>query len=241
MNYKELYTGGEKPMSLEEFTRLDDSTRAALFSFANAITNGEDAVLYGCTATVSGSITVTPGYILLNGEILEVEAQTVADTLGSGLWQYTKTTTYDTTGTKTFVNGIIRQTWRKDRGTLVNVASITSLSAFGYQLRLISTIRNTIAEKDVSPTLITLTNNFTGGIYYERRDNIVTLNFEAVSRNDANTLMAQLPEAIRPRRQLYVRVAAGTGSLVNVEPDGDIRCSDETFNEVYAVLTYIVN
>ncbi|MEY2738669.1 MAG: hypothetical protein RL259_578 [Bacteroidota bacterium] len=243
MNYKDLYTGGETPMSLEEFTRLDDSTRAGLFSAINAITEGNNAILYGCTPSIDGggNITVTAGYVLVNNEILEVEAQTVADGLSTGIWEYQKQTSYDALGTKTFVNGIIRQTWRKERGILVNVAVVNTLSAYGYRLGLVTTIRDTIAENDVTPTAITLVNNFTGGLFYQRRDNIVTLFFEAVTRNDANTLMATLPAELRPNRQIYIKLAAGTGSYFTVQTNGEVRCQAETFTNATATLTYIVD
>ena len=84
-------------------------------------------IISGCVPTLTPGvdIEVTSGYIWLDGEVVEVEAQTVADTSGTDLYEYVLTTTYDAGGTKTFIDSNTRQTWRKVRGIVTSVAALT--------------------------------------------------------------------------------------------------------------------
>lgn len=113
-------------MREEDFLRGQFSLQEAMHASWLGLA-GYDKIISGCEASVgAGGITVTAGFIFLDGEVMEVEAQTVADTLGSGYWRYEKATTYDSGGDRTFVDGLFRQTWRNVRGVPVNVASLSA-------------------------------------------------------------------------------------------------------------------
>jgi hypothetical protein len=74
---------------------------------------GTDFIIYGCTSSGSPYPTaVTEGWIMLNSEILKVDAQVVTypNTF------YTKVTTYDTTGNKSFESGTTVSTYQVNRG-----------------------------------------------------------------------------------------------------------------------------
>jgi hypothetical protein len=123
MDKKLTFTGGEPNINFDDILRDPIANRAALFGIMKAFNIGtnENFIISGCVPTVSTgvNVAVTAGYIFLNGEILEVEAQTVANSGTLDLYKYTKTTTYDSGGDKTFNDAIARQTWQKNRGTVV--------------------------------------------------------------------------------------------------------------------------
>jgi len=123
MDYKDIFTGGEPDMKMEDFLRVPFSNQSALLSLGSGLIGNK--IISGCNATIGGGgeISVTEGYISLNGEIMKVEAQTVPNTLG--FWRYEKATSYDSDGDKTFINGIFRQTFRDVRGIVTSVASLS--------------------------------------------------------------------------------------------------------------------
>jgi hypothetical protein len=120
MNEKINFTGGEPTINFNDLSRNNIANRAALFAVMAAYNIGtnENFIISGCVATVDPGVDVdvTAGYIFLNGEIIQVEAQTVLDSGTTDLYKYVKTTTYDPNGDKTFNNSVARQTWAKNRG-----------------------------------------------------------------------------------------------------------------------------
>jgi len=130
MNYKDYYTGGEPEMNQDDRDREPTSNRSALFALALGldIPENERFIISGCEVTIdgSGNAVVTAGYIFYDDRIIEVEAQTVADSLASGIWKFEPATTYDADGTKTFIDGIVRETWRNERAIVTNVNSLAA-------------------------------------------------------------------------------------------------------------------
>jgi len=110
----------------------DYAYRGALNNLLNsfAIDTNTNFVISGCvpTYTPGVSLAVTDGYIYLNGEVLQVEAQTF---LNDGAdFKYTKVTTFDTTGNRVTKAGASVQTYQKNRGVVsAGAAGTTELNA----------------------------------------------------------------------------------------------------------------
>jgi len=68
---------------------------------------GTDYIVSGCT--VAGS-DISDGWIMLDGELLKVDAHTKSDSY------YVKTTSYDSSGLKTLESGSTANTYEKNRG-----------------------------------------------------------------------------------------------------------------------------
>lgn len=123
MDKKLTFSGGEPDINWDDNNRDENANRDALFGIMDAFKIGtnENFIISGCVATLDTGVDVdvTAGYIFLNGEILEVEAQTVVDGGTVDLYKYTKVTTYDVNGDKTFNDNNSRQTWQKNRGVVV--------------------------------------------------------------------------------------------------------------------------
>lgn len=131
MNKKLTFTGGEPDITIDNLLYNSAANRSALFGVAEGLGGSGDMIISGCSVTVSAgtSATTTAGYIWLNNEILQVDTQTVSESLGTDLWEFQKATTYDSDGDKTFNDGTSRQTYQQNRGVLVNVGSISGLDA----------------------------------------------------------------------------------------------------------------
>lgn len=122
MDKKLTFTGGEPNLNWDDFNRDERSNRDFLFSLFSSFGYGpnDNFIISGCVATLDPGVdvSVTAGYIYLNGEILEVEAQTVVDGGTVDLYKYTKVVTYDPNGDKTYNDSTPRETWQKNRGVV---------------------------------------------------------------------------------------------------------------------------
>lgn len=129
MDEKIFFEGGEPAINSDDLQRNPLANRAGLFGimagFAKEL--NVNFIVSGCEYTITPGveITITAGYIFLNGELLQVEAQTVAETHGTNVYYFEKSITYDPDGEKIYNNLITRQTWVKNRGVLVNSPTST--------------------------------------------------------------------------------------------------------------------
>lgn len=144
MDKKLTFTGGEPDLNIDDILRDPIANRAALFGLMLGLGVTTDCLISGAAVTVNAGVNaqVTAGYVWLNGEILQVDAATVSETLGSDLWEFQKQTTYDSNGDKTFNDGTPRQTWEKNRAILVNVAAITGFDAANAPSLLATVVNN---------------------------------------------------------------------------------------------------
>lgn len=99
----------------------DTSYRSAFFGILKAYNIGtnENFIVSGCEPTlVTGvNVVITAGYIFLNGELLEVEAQTIVDGGTLDLYTYVKAITYNSGGDRVLkTTPSTVQTWQKNRG-----------------------------------------------------------------------------------------------------------------------------
>lgn len=106
MNEKLTFSGGEPNINFDDIDRNNKANKAALIAAFRAY--GDNYIIQG----VTGDPSITAGYVMLDGEILQVDAHTKTGT------HFVKVTTYDSAGDKTFNNGIARQTWAKNRATI---------------------------------------------------------------------------------------------------------------------------
>ena len=100
------FTGGKKSFNIDDMLWNDEATYNALNDVFRAF--GDNYIIYGCTGTTS----ITAGYVMLDGELLKVDAHTATST------HFEKVTTYDAGGDVTFIDGTPRQTWQKNRATI---------------------------------------------------------------------------------------------------------------------------
>lgn len=130
MDYLKVTDTGGIPYNNDDFTWLENAPRDAIFGlFADlAVGTNTNFIISGCVATLDPGVdvSVTAGYIFLNGEVLEVEAQTVADSGTVDLYAYGKVTTYDTSGDKTTKDGGSISTYQKNRGVITAISGSVS-------------------------------------------------------------------------------------------------------------------
>ena len=124
-----------------------------------AIGTNENFIISGVVATINAGVnaTVTSGYIYLNGEILQVDAQSVLRTVGTDLYSFSKVTTTDTAGDRLTKNtGINISPYEKNRGVVSNVSSVatSALSIDGDRFK--DKIVQKIAATDAEAQALTL-------------------------------------------------------------------------------------
>lgn len=161
MDYKDIYLGGEPDMREQSFLREPYSIREGLNGWLNGLSNGEPYIINGCEVTQgAGKVSVTGGTIFIDGRQVKVEAQIdVQDTEGNGIYQYAISTSYDAQGTKTYLNNILRETYRKERGVVTSVSALTGLDVINgdriEQLILKTTNKYPILNNPVFTDLLT--------------------------------------------------------------------------------------
>lgn len=123
--FKTIAVGG-LPHTLNDFRlflgRLAAPSEGIYQAFNNLLRGfGDDFIVQGCVVSGStGSFSITEGWILLSGELIKVDAQGPFDEAVDGT--FTKVTTFDSRGTKTFLNGSIGETYEINRGVLSGLA-----------------------------------------------------------------------------------------------------------------------
>lgn len=82
---------------------------------------GDNFIVQGVVASgVTPNIAITEGWIMLAGELLKVDAQTGIDTTSED--SFTKVSTFNAAGNKTFRNGAIIDTYEQNRGVVNSLA-----------------------------------------------------------------------------------------------------------------------
>lgn len=106
MNTLLSFTGGKPDFNIDDMLWNEEATRAGLNDVFRAF--GDNYIIYGVTGTTS----ITAGYVMLDGEMLKVDAHTKSST------HFAKVITYDAGGDATFNDGVARKTWQKNRATI---------------------------------------------------------------------------------------------------------------------------
>ncbi len=112
---------GGFPWVLDDFRWHHDQTREALTAIILGLNiDGGNCRLQGVVGTLnSPNWDISAGYLLINGEIVRVDAQTVADIdLGFDYYHVTVSETLDPLGTKSFEDGGTGDAYIKRRGII---------------------------------------------------------------------------------------------------------------------------
>lgn len=130
MNIYKEWSGIQRDVTWSDINYTPFANRAAIHAMGKAISGNRDYILQGVTFSKTAGVdaSVTAGYVYdeTSGEVVQVEAQTVAETLGTNLWTLVKTTTYDAAGLNNYRTGGPNNNYQQERMVLTNVASIGS-------------------------------------------------------------------------------------------------------------------
>ena len=113
---------GGFPLVLDDlrqfFGRLDAPSEGIYQAFNNILRGyGDNFIVQGIVASgTSPNVSITEGWVILDGELIKVDAQTGIDTSSDN--KFVKVTTFDSRGTKTFLNGAIEDTYEKNRAII---------------------------------------------------------------------------------------------------------------------------
>lgn len=219
---------GGTPHVLDDFRWFmgQESGSEAIYQFLNDLFGdiSDNIILSGCD--VSGS-SVTAGWIVLDGEVLKVDAHTKSDDY------FVKVTTYDSSGDKTQQSGATAQTYQKNRATLT--ASSGNLIYTGEKL---------IQDLWISET--SLDNSWIGAVYY-LRDMLGFIHLRGLASSaggaSAGNSIFTLPSGYRPVSDSYFQVASAstsssyTGKLI-INTSGEIipqTTINQTSNAVWSL------
>lgn len=177
MNKLNTINNGGHPIELDDLRWMDSAYRNAFLGLLSGfgILPNETFILSGCNKTTSGStITVTEGYICLEGEILYMPEQTYPVPTGSDVDYFELDVTYDPLGNETFEDTTTHDTYeiRQAKISVGTPASgtITLLSNVKTIFEVIKdnipAIHQSTIDNDQQDFLIqSNTNNITGLVY----------------------------------------------------------------------------
>lgn len=113
---------GGLPLVLDDlrwfFGRLGTPNEGMYQAFNNMLRGfGDNLILQGVvTSGTTPNVAITEGWVLLDGELIKVDAQTGIDTSTDNT--FTKVTTFDSRGNKTFQNAAVEDTYEKNRAVV---------------------------------------------------------------------------------------------------------------------------
>jgi hypothetical protein len=133
MDLKLNFPGVDPDLREDQIAVTQDANRLGLHgSFAQyAIGTNPNFKISGCVVTVGGAApsntwSMTAGYIFLNGEVIKADAQSGAFDSSTQVLAFSKQTTYDVRGDKTYQDGSPRQTWQINRAIITVKSSATT-------------------------------------------------------------------------------------------------------------------
>jgi hypothetical protein len=132
MDKRKSFTGGEPDVRLNQILIDAEANRPAMFGMMEAFERFGNFTISGCVVTVGGTAPnntwdLSAGYIYLNQEVVQVDTQAGIFDADTQFLAFTKQTTFNPLGDKTFIDGTPRQTWEVNRG-LINVQGSVSAS-----------------------------------------------------------------------------------------------------------------
>jgi len=113
---------------------------------------GNDFIIQGCTVSgVTGAFSITEGWIMLAGEMIKVNAQGPFDEAVNS--KFTKVTTFESTGLKTFQNSAIIDTYEQNRGVISGLVGNLAFDGDSFSdlrnISLISSVDTPIVKETV--------------------------------------------------------------------------------------------
>jgi hypothetical protein len=131
MDKKLNFTGIDPDLREDQIAITQDANRGGLHASLNSLAVGTNPnfIVSGCAVTVGGSApnntwSLAAGYIYLNGELTQVDAQSGNFDSGTQFLAFSKSTTYDSRGDKVYLDGNPRQTWEVNRGVITVKGSV---------------------------------------------------------------------------------------------------------------------
>jgi len=213
MNKKLRFTGGEPDITEDNLLRDSDALYEWAHELGNSLSGGRDMILQGCVFTKNAGVdaSVTAGYVYdaTTATVVKVDAQTVPETIGT-TWELVYTTTYDSTGDKTYVDGTPRQTYQVNRMVLTNVASVSNFdvenadSLYGWR---------TIPDSDILPVTanVSVNGSFTL-LKYNRSGNKVSINGMLLLETDGSFTPSQAVVVSIPDSYFTVKIYDGSNN-----------------------------
>lgn len=127
MDKRIAFPGGEIGITQTELDLMPNSNREGMEAIASGLTNNVDVILSGVSAVISAGINVTllAGWVFLDGEVLQVDAQVVPRTVGTDLYSFSKVVNSASSEfDRLFRSGVTNNVAEIQRAIAVNVASI---------------------------------------------------------------------------------------------------------------------
>jgi len=146
---KTTFTAGV-PFDWDDIDWMQESTRKALYGLLSAygIDPEDSLIISGCNVTIGPSVAITSaGYIMLNGEVLEVEAHSITyDNSSPVVWRLLESD--DVTGAEVDSTGATVQCYQKRVAVLYQATSYTGEMPYNADrlADIITTIRNLIDD-----------------------------------------------------------------------------------------------
>lgn len=133
MDTRLKFAGGEIEISSDELNLMPESNRNAIHAINKGLSANQDMILSGVNAVIDAGVdvTISEGYVFLNGETLKVDAQVVPKTEASDLYQFEKVTTYPTEGDRNFRDGTTHNVYKIERAVAVNVGALSAFPVDG--------------------------------------------------------------------------------------------------------------
>jgi hypothetical protein len=130
MDNRRKFSGIEVNPTSDELNLMPDSNRDGLFSIAKSLGNGSDFIISGVSAIITPGVeaVVSDGYVIINGEVLKVDPQTVSRTVGTDIYVFQKSITNGTSPDwdREFRDGSNHNVFEKNRAIVTNVSSAGS-------------------------------------------------------------------------------------------------------------------
>ena len=130
MDKKNIYPSGQTSVFMEEFSYVPDSNLKAIESISRGLggSSSVNFILDGVNAVINlgANVEVESGHVVINGETLEVEAQTVSNTAGNNLYEFYKVQDLSqASGVRSFGDGSTKNIYEKNRAVVRSVSSYT--------------------------------------------------------------------------------------------------------------------
>ena len=127
------------------FGRLTNPNDGMYEAFNNLLRGyGDNFIVQGVVASgTTPNVAITEGWVILDGELIKVDAQTGIDTASDN--KFVKVTTFDPRGTKTFLNGSINETYEKNRAVVQGTSGNLDFDANNF-----SDLRSTTTQRIVA-------------------------------------------------------------------------------------------
>ena len=212
---------GGFPLVLDDlrqfFGRLDAPSEGIYQAFNNLFRGlGDNLIIQGVVASgTTPNVAITEGWVILNGELIKVDAQTGIDTATDN--KFVKDTTFDPRGKKTFLNGLITGTYEKNRAVIQGLAGPLKFDAnriFNQWSRKVLINAEIEASNGVAMTLNPSATDLEKRIDFNVNGNTCYCNFAIVGANAASSpipgIIIKLPDGIVPKEP-----AESTGNFRN--------------------------